>query len=436
MTNRSILGAVAVASAGIALALVPSVAVAGPPPPGGGPGGPGDTVYVNNHNGGVSSAASPKQNAAGCANTTFTDVQSAVNAAKPGQTVYLCASTAPYSGWVVIQKNLKLTGDPGATIQAPAGAEGTVSYFDSQGMQAPNAIVGVFGNVNVQISGVTIQGPLSGCGNEANQDFGVLALGGPHVQLNNDSVLHITENSDCVLAFAVDGGAESWPGSSGVLTANLQVQNTSISDYQDVGVIVDGSGSQGEVMGTTVQGDGTSALDAQVGIVVQDGAGGHVHNDTISDNESSSPQNAVGTGVEVAGGCGSPLTKNVEVDHNTITNNDDGVAVSELDDSCSLPPAQPTHVNIHDNAISKNDGVTNHTTAGNSPYTGYQVGISDIGNGDDIHNNTITDMGGAYGPLTAAGGPFLAPIDVQTYPTTNPKVHNNTFDGHPTNPPY
>lgn len=445
MSNRRILGAAALASASMAVALIPSIAVAGP----------GDTVYVNNHNGAVSSAASAKQNAAGCASTPYSSVQPAVDAAKPGQTVYLCASTTPYSGWVVIQKNLNLTGDPGATIMAPSGAEPTSdfgTFFTSQGLAAPSAIVSVLGKVNVQVNGLTIDGPLSGCGSDASQDFGVLALGGPHVQLNNDSVLHITENSDCVLAFAVDAGAEYWPGSAKVLTANLQVQNTSISNYQDVGVIVDGSGSQGEVMGTTIQGDGTNAADAQVGIVVVNGANGQVHNSVINDNESSPSAGAIGTGVEISGGCdGAPLTKNAHVHDNSFTNNDVGVAVSDFNpasdcsESSQPPPIpaapMPTNNQIDHNAITKNDGKTNTTPFtdqfGNK-YSGYQAGISDGGgNGDDIHDNTISDASsGAYGPQTIPGGQFLVPIDIQTEPTAHVKVHNNTFNGSPTNPPY
>jgi V8-like Glu-specific endopeptidase len=33
-------------------------------------------------------------------------------------------------------------------------------------------------------------------------------------------------------------------------------------------------------------------------------------------------------------------------------------------------------------------------------------------------------------------GPFLAPIDIQSYPTTSPLIHANTYNGRPTTPPY
>ncbi len=61
---------------------------------------------------------------------------------------------------------------------------------------------------------------------------------------------------------------------------------------------------------------------------------------------------------------------------------------------------------------------------------GYQAGIDDIGNGDDIHNNDISGAG--YAPDNPPPA-FVRPIDITSFPTTNPKVHNNTFNGAPYN---
>jgi hypothetical protein len=58
-----------------------------------------------------------------------------------------------------------------------------------------------------------------------------------------------------------------------------------------------------------------------------------------------------------------------------------------------------------------------------------------------FYDNTITGTGvlgadTAFGPQTKSGGPFLAPIDIQTFPPVNSKVNDNTYDGSKTNPPY
>lgn len=401
--------------------------------------------YVNQ------AAFSPTAKDKSCATAAYGSVQDAVNAAKPGEKVYLCGTT-PYSEYVVIEKNLQLAGDPGATIQAPSGSEPPIDYFSSQGLFSPNAIVGVFGKVNVQINGLTVQGPFDSCGGQEGADFGVLILGGAHAQLMGDSVRNITESgSDCAFGVGVEAGAEYWDGETVDFTADVQIQNTSVSSYQEVGLFLDGTGTQSHVQSATVQGNGQGAPDAQVGVQIGDGATGEVANSAISADESSPSAGADGTGVEILGGCdGAPLSTNVQVHDNTLTNNDIGVAVSEFDPSSSCspstatPPPKPTNNQIHNNTIVKNDGETNHipfTDQYGNSYSGYQAGINDAGNGDHIEHNTIAGTPGtgsdaAYGPQTSPGNPFLVPIDIQTEPTTKPHVVGNTLDGAPTSPPY
>src|ERR1700693_762847 len=160
MPNSRILGAAALASASIAFALLPSAALAGPPAPPPGPGGTGapprKTLFVN-HTTTLPTAAAPagtaQPNPNSCSNAQFSTVQSAVDAAKPGQTVYLCG-TAPYMESVLVQKNLTLTGDPGAAIEAPANSRVPGTFFSSQSLQTPNSVLTVIGNVNVQVNGL------------------------------------------------------------------------------------------------------------------------------------------------------------------------------------------------------------------------------------------------------------------------------------------
>jgi hypothetical protein len=394
-----------------------------------------------------------------CSTAVYSKVQDAVDAAKPGEKVYLCG-TAPYTEYVVIVKNLQLTGDPGAAIQAPATDEATNSFWTSRNLQSPNAIVSVLGSVNVQINGLTIEGPFSTCGGAAFAEFGVLILGGAHAQLNKDTVSNITDPSNCAFGVGVQAGAEYWTNTSNTqkvdFTADVQVENTTVSSYQEVGITVDGSRSKGHIESATVHGDGLSAANAQVGIQISDGATGEVQKSTITDNEASPSAGAVATGIEIFGGCigpdgtPAPLTTDVQVHDNSLTNNDVGVAVSEFDpnspctSASTAPPTTPTNVQIHDNTIVKNDGDTNHTPFPSStgPYTGYQAGISDSGNNDHIEHNKMIGTPGsgppdpAYGPMTTPGGPFLVPIDVQSEPTVNPHVHDNTLNGKPTSPLY
>ena len=442
-TSRMLRTAVLAATT-VACAYLPALASAAP---GGG------ALYVN-HTGTVTAAAAGPGGASnGCANAQYATVQSAVDAAHPGQTVYVCG-TAPYYESVLVQKDLKLTGDPGAAIQAPAtNPTPNTTFFSGQGLQTPNSVLTIIGNVNVQVQGLTIEGPFAnqGC---SGDDFGVLQLGGGHLQLNNDQVLNIgaadPSLGGCQYGVAIQIGREYWPNTGGGynvmdFVGNAEIMNTTVSGYQKNGITVDGPGSQAHLRNNTIDGGGPNGTIARNGIQISRGATGEVEHNSINNNEYTGPGSfASATGVLVYGGCGDPLDLNVQVHDNTLSNNDTGVSIGNFDPTCSTAPSTHTNNQVHDNTITKNDGETNHspfTDESGKSYTAYQAGISDTGNNDDIHNNRITGtvaagVDSAFGPQTAPGGPFLVPIDIQTYPPINTKVHGNTYDGKPTNPPY
>lgn len=395
----------------------------------------------------VSHTATPGAADKSCATAAYSTVQSAVDASGNGGQIYLC-SAVPYTESVLIQKDVSVGGDPGATIQAPADAAVPGTYFSSQGLETPNSVVTIIG-AHVQLNGLTIEGPFvnSGCGGD---DFGVLAIGGAQLQMKNDTVLNV-EAADqaglggCQYGVGIQVGREYWPTTTGAFVVEdfvgqAQIQSTSVSGYQKNGITIDGPGSQGHVQSSTVDGGGLNAIIARNGIQVSRGATAQIEGNSVSGNEYTGPGSfASATGVLVYGGCGDPLSTNVQVHNNTLTNNDTGVSVSDFDPTCSTAPSTATNNQVHDNTISKNDGVTNHspfTDENGNPYSGYQVGVGETGNNDQVHNNTITSTDGAYGPLVTPGGPFLAPIDIQTYPPVHTQVHNNTYNGAPTNPPY
>lgn len=389
-----------------------------------------------------------------CSTAAYSSVQRAIDTASSHETVYLCG-TAPYTESVVIQgKDLDLSGDPGATLQAPADAAAPTTFFSSQGLVTPNSVVTVIGNVKVDITGLTVEGPFqnTSC---SGDDFGILQIGGGHLTLRNDRVLDIEAAKQSVLGgcqygVAIQIGRRYWPQSTGGFrvvdfVGHARIQGTHISGYQKNGVTADAPGTTVDVVASSVDGGGPTPLIGRNGIQISRGATGQVHDSTISGNEYSggSPDGAA-AGVLVYGGCGDPLSTGVRVHNNTLHNNDVGVYLAEYDPTCSTAPSSRTGNKVHNNDITKSDGETSHsgfTSENDNSYTGYQVGIADTGNGDHIHNNDITGTvvshgDTAYGPQTKPGGNFLAPIDIQTYPPTGSKVHNNTYDGNRTNPPY
>ncbi len=99
-----------------------------------------------------------------CASPGYTSVQAAVNAAKAGDTVYLCGTTL-FPGQVIITKSITLTGSAGASIGAPAAASAFSAsalppQFASRRAVHAEALVVVWGKgVRATIKGLTVSGP-------------------------------------------------------------------------------------------------------------------------------------------------------------------------------------------------------------------------------------------------------------------------------------
>jgi hypothetical protein len=288
-------------------------------------------------------------------------------------------------------------------------------------------------------------------------DFGIIALSSPGngatLQLSHDTVTGIGSSNQppCGgLGIGLLLGRYYFPTASGVrlvnFTAHARIQNTTIDGYQSEGMLVDGASSTVELHGSIVRGSGPNSTLEQVGVQISRGATGELTDNLIAGHEyNGTTPGIAGLGIDIFGGCsdvgGGPLDTNVRVFGNHIANNDLGVVVLQGDNSsqCVNPAPTPTAEQIVANLITKDDGLTNTSTDidqyGNA-YAGYQAGIQDSGNSDTITHNTIASSSGAFGPQMTPPGPFLAPIDIQSYPTTSPLIHANTYNGRPTTPPY
>ena len=383
--------------------------------------------------------------APGCASPGFTSVQTAVNAAMPGDTVYLCG-TAPFAGQVIVNKSVTLTGDPGASVQAPNPFPATPSAplppaFAADSLFAPQAIVMVWGSgVQATISGVTVAGPMPGNGGCAEQQYGIMVIAGATAMLSDDTVLDIRDRNaslfGCQFGVGIGVGRRFWPIAD---FSRFQVENfvgsasitgTTVARYQKAGIVIDGPGSTASVNGNTVTGAGSftamGKIIAQNGIQVSRGASGDVSNNAVSANQYSGPAGASSGGVLVFGGCGGPLTTNVAVNHNTLTDNDVGVFLFNALPDCVSAPATNTNDRAVNNTLS-NRAVTN--TSGFGPGCGYQAGISDVGNHDTINQNEISGIGytPAQGdPIKGCSPPGTAVVlPVDTSGAIDPKVHKN-----------
>ncbi len=210
--------------------------------------------------------------------------------------------------------------------------------------------------------------------------------------------------------------------SSGKITNNL------VWNYQKGGIVDNSiSSATTTVSHNTVIGQGPVTYIAQNGIQIGFGAKATVSNNIVTGNSYSGTNNAASGGILVVGGScyGGALTIGTKITNNTVVGNDVGIWLSNLDGNDCIPTTTPTNIIVNNN-ISTNDGVNN--VSGNGYPAGYQAGVSDQGDYDQITNNSICGLG--YTPVQTPP-PYLYFIDVTV--TNNPTVTGNTscLDGSP-----
>ena len=159
------------------------------------------------------------------------------------------------------------------------------------------------------------------------------------------------------------------------------------------------------------------------------GAAAQVLDNTVSANQYSGPANASGDGIIVFGGCSyGPLTKNVLVTGNTLSNNDVGVqlfnSAAASDPDCTIAPGTRASDVVTRNRIS-GSAVTNTSGESTSPQLcGYQAGVADLGNHDVITFNNIHGAGYRNHPKCTAAQPSVT-LGVDTTGSIDPAVFLN-----------
>lgn len=409
------------------------------------------TVYVSHT--GSSGAADTS-----CKTAAYRAVQDAVEAAPAGGTVYLCGRV-PFQGPVVVEKDLTLTGDRGATLSSrdTGTADQVPASFWARrypGLRDPHVVVAVLGGVRVRVAGLTVTGLFENQSCPAHiNDFGILAIGsrrtGASVSVDGDRFVHVGSSNEpsCItLGDDLEVGRYYWPTPSGAVrtvdfVGHVEISDTTFASYQGTAVFVDGQPSSIDVAHSEFDGGGPNSVLAKSGMQISRGATGDVYDNLIEDNEYTGTKYAdvEGYGVIVFGGCGAPLTKGVQIHDDTFVNDDVSVDQFEGNSACTASTTQPTYEQFDNNMIVKNTGITvtsRYTDQYGNNYSSYQTGITDTGDRDAIFDNHIFSSDGAFGPSVKPPGPFLAPIDIQSYAAIDPWVRGNTYNGRLTNPPY
>jgi parallel beta-helix repeat protein len=248
------------------------------------------------------------------------------------------------------------------------------------------------------------------CDAGVNRLRGIL-FDGASGNITDNVVTNINQNQGAVFSGCQEGNAiEVRNFGLSPTTVRARIDGNTISGYQKTGIVVNGD-ADGTVTDNTVTGDGPQDHIAQNGIQIGFGATAQVKHNQVSGNAY--------TGGDVSGGIlvvagpfyGSAYSVGDQIINNTLTGNDIGVWLSQID-AATNPPTTATNAKVVGNIIS-NSAVTNGLV--------YQAGIADQGNNDKIINNTISGAG--YDPNTPPGSTFA--IDADTSFTNRPKVHAN-----------
>jgi len=196
-------------------------------------------------------------------------------------------------------------------------------------------------------------------------------------------------------------------------TCRVKIDGNTATGYQKGGIIVNGN-VDAMITDNVVDALAASPFIARNGIQLGFGATGMIKRNQVSNNEYTGPEPAAAAGVLIVAGpwfagpgFDSPYSVGSQIDQNTITENDVGVWVVELDTSGNAPTTM-TNVKVVNNTISK-AGFTNP----------YQAGVSDSGNNDKVIANRISGAG--YDPS------FVGRFEVDADPsfTNRAKVHAN-----------
>jgi hypothetical protein len=204
-----------------------------------------------------------------CPTAAYTTIQSAVDAAAPGDRILVCRGTYPEQVTIPAGKDrISLLSKElwKAVIQAPPV------------MAPPFAIVRVNGAKDVGITAFTIQGPATIPG---TVQVGVQVDGGGSAGIFLNHVTHIRDNplngNQYGVGILVGRRTQATTGSA-VISGNV------VDDYQKGGIVIDNAGSKGTVTFNAVKGVGPTGAIAQNGIQVSGGADANINHNSVSNN--------------------------------------------------------------------------------------------------------------------------------------------------------
>ncbi len=318
----------------------------------------------------------------------YKTIKWAVDHAASGDTIQVAAGT--YPELIVLNKSVVIIGaGPSLSIiQAPNGSTSTT------------AVVTVTGGItSAEISGFTITRPAT----SGTVGYGILVRDGAYANIHDNSILDIRDQPV--------GGAQHGNGiqvgrQAFSTTGTATITNNVISGYQKTGIVVDNVGSNANITGNTITGDGHITYIAENGIQISRGATATVTGNTVS-GHSYTPSSDTSGGILIFEAGATTITDN------KLINNEIGISFADFAGGNGNGPST-----IGGNEISATSSGTG------SPYF-WGIWVSDaVTNAMEvvITGNTFSSDNSAEGTAVGAAagyGPFAIDLNVNTNVISN-----------------
>lgn len=311
-----------------------------------------------------------------CPGAAFTSIQAAVDAASPGDRIRVCAGT--YREQVAVAKPLRIRGENGAVVMPAGMVANATSLFNGAPMAA--AIL-VADTADVVIEDLTVEGAANGIGGCSPILIGVFYRNASG-RIEDLAVRNMKLEPSL-------GGCQSGNGilvqSGSGGSSKVEVEDSSVHDYQKNGITGNEAGTRIWVRRNVVTGIGPTSGAAQNGIQVGPGARGVIEDNTVASHIWSpcvptSNCDAVATGVLISEAADAQVARNsVGKSQTGIYVQANGVAV--------------VGNNVFDTSVF--DGIAvlgdhNHV-AGNTVTHSDDAGIFLLGNRNFVFGNRINE---------------------------------------------
>lgn len=321
-----------------------------------------------------------------CPGAQFSTIQAAVNAASPGTIIRICPGTYPEQ--VSITKPLSLHGENGVVIQPSNVTSNSTGTASGQPIAAIILVQDVTG---VEIRDVIVDGTNSGITECAPDLIGVLYQNASgevsRVAVRNVKLsvnLNGCQSGSAILVQSGGGG-----------TSVVDIEDSSIHDYQKNGITANEVGTQVRIEGNVVTGVGATTGAAQNGIQIGFGAGGSITRNSVA-NHIWSPCVSLQSCNFTADDILVFQSDNVVVEQNVAGLSQTGIAISA------------NHARVQGNRVFDSlifDGVellgNDNVARDNGIAHSDRAGVFIQGNNNDVEKNRINEA--AFGVLKAAG---------------------------------